>query len=66
MKDKLLTTVEVAEILRCGVSAIRKYIRKRKFKRCIWVGKQYLIPESDLDEFIKNNDIYGNGRIDFS
>lgn len=64
MKDKLLTTAEVAEILRCGVPSVRKYIRKGKFKKCIWVGKQFLIPESDVEEFIENNNIYGNGKID--
>ena len=64
MQDKLLTTAEVAEVLRCGVPTIRRYIKTRKFKNCIWVGKQFLIPQSDLEEFIENNNIWGKGRID--
>jgi len=64
MKDKLHTTAEVAEILRCGVPSVRLYIKTRKIKKCIWVGKQFLIPESALDEFIENNNIWGKGRID--
>ena len=56
MQDKLLTTKEVAEILRCGVETVRLYIKKGKFKRVTFVGKQFLIYESSVEEFLKNHD----------
>ncbi len=56
MKDKLLTTAEVAEVLRCGVPTIRMYIRKGKFKRVVFIGKQFLIYESSVEDFLKNHD----------
>jgi len=56
MKDKLLTTTEVANILRCGVPSVRKYIKRGKFKRLAFIGKQFLIYESSLEEFLKNSD----------
>ena len=65
MKDKLLTTAEVANILRCGVPSVRKYIRERKFKRLVYVGKQFLIYESSLEEFLRNSNPMNNKiRID--
>ena len=56
MKDKLLTTAEVAKVLRCGVTTVRMYIRKGKFKRLVFIGKQFLIYESSVEEFLKNHD----------
>lgn len=56
MQEKLLTTKEVAEVLRCGVTTVRMYIRKGKFKRVVFVGKQFLIYESSIEEFLKNHD----------
>jgi len=64
MKDKLLTTTEVANILRCGVPSVRYYIKTRKFKQVIFVGKQFLIHESSVDEFIESSNVSGKGRID--
>ena len=64
MKDKLLTTAEVAELLRCGVPTIRRYIRCGKIKNCIWRGKQFLIPERSLEEYLERYNISGDGRID--
>ncbi len=56
MKDKLLTTAEVAEILRCGIETVRTYIKKGKFKRLVFIGKQYLVYESSVEEFLENHD----------
>jgi excisionase family DNA binding protein len=56
MQEKLLTTKEVAEILRCGIPSVRLYIKKGKFKRLVFIGKQFLIYESSVEEFLKNHD----------
>ena len=56
MQDKLLTTKEVAEILRCGVPSVRRYIKKGKFKRLVFIGKQFLVYESSVEEFLENHD----------
>jgi len=56
MQEKLLTTKEVAEILRCGVPTVRSYIKKGKFKRLVFVSKQFLIYQSSVEEFLENHD----------
>jgi len=63
-KDKLLTTAEVAEILRCSIGTVRIYIREGRFSRVYFIGKAFLVSEDAVDEFIENNNIGGNGRID--
>jgi len=55
-QDNLFTTAEVAKRLKCGVPTVRKYIKNRKFKRVVFVGKQFLVYESSIDEFLRNRD----------
>jgi len=64
MKEKLLTTAEVAEILRCSIGTVRGYIREGRFSRVYFIGKAFLVSENAVDEFIENSNIEGNGRID--
>jgi len=55
-QDNLFTTAEVAERLKCDVATVRMFIKKRKFKRVVFVGKQFLIYESSVEEFLRNSD----------
>jgi len=55
-QDNLLTTAEVAKRLKCGVSTVRRYIKKGKFKRVAFVGKQFLVYESSMEEFLRSSD----------
>ena len=64
-QDNLFTTAEVAKRLKCGVSTVRRYIKKGKFKRVAFVGKQFLVYESSLEEFLRNSDpLNSKMRID--
>jgi len=56
-QDNLFTMAEVAKMLRCGVPTIRRYIKKGKFKRVVFVDKQFLIYESSLEEFLRNHQV---------
>ena len=51
----LLTTREVAEILKCHVEVARRLICKEKlgFK----VGKRHLVPRHELEEFITSKKV---------
>jgi len=64
MQEKLLTTAEVAETLRCSIGTVRIYIREGRFSQVYFIGKAFLVSENALDEFIENNNIRGKGRID--
>jgi len=55
-QDNLFTTAEVAKRLKCCVPTVRRYIKKRKFKRVVFVGKQFLVYESSVEEFLRNSD----------
>jgi len=55
-QDNLFTTAEVAKRLKCGVPTVRRYIKKGKFKRVAFVGKQFLVYESSIEEFLKRHD----------
>lgn len=55
-QDNLFTTAEVAKRLKCGIPTVRKYIRKGKFKRVVFVGKQFLVYESSIEEFLRRHD----------
>ena len=55
-QDNLLTTAEVAKRLKCGIPTIRRYIKKGKFKRVVFVGKQFLVYESSIEEFLRTHD----------
>jgi len=55
-QDNLFTTAEVAKRLKCDVATIRMFIKKRKFKRVVFVGKQFLIYESSVEEFLRKSD----------
>ena len=63
MQEKLLTTAEVAESLRCSIGTIRQYIREGKFSQVYFIGKSFLISQNALDEFLERNNISGKGRI---
>lgn len=55
-QDNLFTTAEVAKRLKCGIPTVRMYIKKGKFKRVAFVGKQFLVYESSIEEFLRNSD----------
>lgn len=54
MSDDLnfYTTRQVAEFLHKDVSTVRRYIHEGKFPRTVFFGKEYLIPQSSLVEFL--------------
>ena len=54
--DDLFTTAEVAKRLKCGIPTVRRYIKKGKFKRVVFVGKQFLVYESSVEEFLRKSD----------
>ena len=51
VKEKLYTTDEIAEILRCHPQTIRRKIRQGKIQ-AIFGGKSFLISESSLREYM--------------
>ena len=55
-QENLFTTAEIAKRLRCGIPTVRRYIKKGKFKRVAFVGKQFLVYESSIEEFIRSSD----------
>ena len=55
-QDNLFTTAEVAKRLKCSIPTVRMYIKKGKFKRVAFVGKQFLIYQSSVEEFLENHD----------
>jgi len=56
-QDNLFTMTEIAKILRCTIPTVRRYIKKGKFKRVVFVDKQFLIYESSLEEFLRNHQV---------
>jgi len=58
-KDNLFTMTEVAKILRCSRPTVRRYIKRGKFKRVLFVDKQFLIYESSIEEFLRNHQVLG-------
>jgi len=51
------TTRQVASILHCDVYTIRRYIKESKFNGCILSGKQYLIPQDSLVEYLNKHNL---------
>ena len=51
IEEKLYTTGEVAELLRCHPQTIRRKIRQRKIQ-AIFSDKSFLISESSLREYM--------------
>jgi len=56
-QDNLFTMAEVAKIIRCTVPTVRRYIKKGKFKRVVFVDKQFLVYESSIEEFLRNHQV---------
>lgn len=54
-ETELLTTTEVAERLGAGESSIRIWCAEGRFPNARHYGKMWLIPETDLDGFIKRD-----------
>jgi len=50
------TTRQVAKILQKDVATIRRYIHQNKFLGTVFFGKEYLIPQSSLIEFLNKHD----------
>jgi len=63
--EKLLRAKEVAGILRLNDQTVLRYIREGKLK-AIKVGKQYLISESVLEEYITNNTMVSVDPVELS
>lgn len=53
MEDKLLTRAEAQQILRVSVTTMFNMIRERKIP-VMKIGKSYRIRESDLNNYLKN------------
>lgn len=52
-ESKIYKVWEVAKILRVGKTSVYELIKQNKLK-CVRVGKNILIPESFLNEFIES------------
>lgn len=52
MKDKYLTTQEVAELLKVNNLTVRRWINKGELT-AVFLGKAYRIKEVDLDKFLE-------------
>ena len=46
------TTLQVAKFLHKEAATIRRYIHGGKFPNTVFFGKEYLIPQSSLIEFL--------------
>ena len=46
------TVKKVAKFLHKDVATIRRYIREGKFPGAVFFGKEYLIPENSLVDFL--------------
>ena len=51
MESKLLTTKEVAQVLRCSLQYMYRLIKDPTFPK-VKIGKHYLVPEDELDKWI--------------
>ena len=51
---KILTPVEVADILQINVQTVLRYLREGKIQH-FKIGNQYRITEKQLEEFTKDN-----------
>ena len=52
--EEIYDVESVAKLLKVGKAAVRNYI-KRGWLRSAFIGRKYIILESDLVTFIKNN-----------
>lgn len=52
--DRMLSVKEVQELIGCGRNKIYAIIGSRTM-RCIKIGKQYYIPESEYIRWVNNN-----------
>ena len=59
------TTRQVAKFLHKDIATIRRYIHGGKFSDTVFFGKEYLIPESSLIEFLHKHspDKFAEGSI---
>lgn len=49
--EELLTTEQIAEILKLNVVTIRRYIKSGKLKAA-YFGKEYRVSKSDFESFV--------------
>lgn len=54
-RKSLLTTAQVARILKRSIPTVRMYIREGKFSQVYFVGKGFLVSEKAVDEFLNNH-----------
>jgi len=54
-QDSLLTTAQVARILKCCIPTVRTYIREGKFSQVYFIGKGFLVSQNAVDEFLNNH-----------
>jgi len=49
--DALLTTAQVAERLQADETTVRLWCRQRRFPNARQIGRGWIIPEGDLNDF---------------
>lgn len=52
--EKMLSVKEVQELIGCGRNKVYEIIGSRTM-RCIKIGKQYYIPESEYTKWVNKN-----------
>ena len=60
MMELLLTEGEVAEVLKCTKSALRRWRREERGPRYVRVGRLIRYRQPDLELFIENNAVSQN------
>ena len=62
MLSPLLTTQEVAAILRVNVRTVQRMVRERRIPVCIGAGKHWRFAEEDVAKYIRDTTVLASER----
>ncbi|MDP8971175.1 MAG: helix-turn-helix domain-containing protein [Actinomycetota bacterium] len=56
--DALLTSAEVASVLRCGVETVRRMVKSGRLRAHVGPGRRMRIPVAAVAEYLNSGDAY--------